>query len=219
MYRRLLLFIALILSVVLVGCSANDPLTDGLYNADGFYAVDGGHLSRTDATGTGGGYWHEYNMGAINLNPGASGAAQIAPNASSLGGYRLDNITEYILFDTHVESDWDAVGNGIVEIDFEVNVDNTGGLVTDTVKFQLECWHKIPGELVNTVYSLEGNTVVGQSDQHELFKQTIAIANMREGEIIAFRLNLNTITGDVANVIVNYIEFKYPVYYPSMEVD
>ena len=135
----------MILLLPLVGCSSNDPLLEGVYNSEGFYAIDGGHLIREGTTG--GGFIHEYNLDAINLISGGSGATFIAPNASSLGGYQLNGITEYLFFSTRVEDDWDEINDGIVEIWFEVNDDNTGGLDTDTVKIQLECWHKIEGEL------------------------------------------------------------------------
>jgi hypothetical protein len=171
------------------------------------------------AGGYTGGYLHEYTLGAIELSPGASGATLIVPNISSLGGYRLDNITETLFYTIHIEDDWDGLSDAIFEISFEVNVDNTGGLVTDTVKLQLEVWHKIPGELTNTVFSLQGNTVVGQADQHQLFIQNITVGNLRYDEVIAFRVNLNTIQSQVTSVIINMVEFKYPTFIPAMEVN
>lgn len=207
--RKYFILPLLILSILFVGCSADDPLAEDLYTEASFIRIN-------PATG-GGGYWHEYALGAIDLSPGASGATLLAPNASSLGGYRFDAINEYLYFASHVDHDWDGISNGLLEIFFEVNVDNTAGLVTDTVKFQLEVWHKMDGELTNTVYSLQGNTVVGQSDQHELFEQEIVVGNLREREVIAFRINLNTIQSQVTNVIVNYVEFKYPTFIPQME--
>lgn len=205
----IIIMVLTLLMVTLTGCSATDPLVDNLYTEASYIRIN-------PVTG-GGGYWHEYAMGAIELSPGSSGATLITPNVSSLGGYRLDAINEYLYYNAHVEHDWDGVSDGLFEILFEVNVDNTGGLVTDTVKFQLEVWHKLDGELVNTVYSLQGNTVVGQSDQYELFEQEITIGNLREWEVLAFRLNLNTIQSDVVTVIVNYVEFKYPTFIPQME--
>ena len=211
MHKRLL---AIVLSLVLVtsvlaGCSANDPLVDSLYTEASYIRIN-------PVTG-GGGYWHEYAIPAIDLSPGASGATLIAPNASSLGGYQLNAINELLYFGSHVEHDWDGLSDGLFEIYFEVNDDNSGGLVTDTVQFQLEVWHKMIGEQVTTVYSLSGTTIVGQAVQHDLFKQEIAIGNLREAEVISFRLNLNTILGDVTDVIVNYVEFKYPTFIPQME--
>jgi hypothetical protein len=199
----------LLLLPVLVGCSAEDPLTDNLY-------TDASYIRINPVTG-GGGYWHEYAISATDLSPGASGATFIAPNASSLGGYQLNAINELLFFGSHVDHDWDGVSDGLFEIFFEVNDDNSGGLPTDTVKFQLEVWHKTEGEQVTTVYSLDGTTVVGTAVQHDLFEQEITIGNLRERDVLAFRLNLNTITGDVTDVIVNYIEFKYPTFIPQME--
>lgn len=201
--------VIVLLLPVLIGCSASDPLTENLYTEASYI--------RTDSIDGGGGYWHEYAVAAIDLSPGSSGATQIAPNISSLGGYRFDAINEYLFYGSHVEHDWDSASDGLFQIYFEVNADNTGGLVTDTVKFQLEVWHKLNGERTCTVYSLDGTTVVGQADQHDLFDQEIVVGDLRAGETISFRLNLNTITGDVTNVIVNYVEFKYRTYLPQME--
>lgn len=215
--RKYLLSIALLLLLSLTACESSDPLTEGLYNSDGFYAVGGGHLSREDSTGTGGGYWHEHLIDAIDASPGSSGATLIAPNASSIGGYQFNAIGEYLFFDGHVEADWDGIGDGVLHIVFEVNDDNSGGLDTDTVKIQVECWHKSEGDRATTVYSLEGNTVVGKAQQHDMFEQDVVIGNLHTDEVIAFRLNLNTILSDVTDIIVNQIEFKYPTYYPALE--
>jgi len=206
--KRTVIFIIL-LSVLLsaVGCSSSDPLTDPLYSESSYI--------RLDSLGNGG-YWREHYQEAISTY---STGTRLPPNVSSLGGYRLDAINEVLYFTANVEDDWDESGDAIVEIYFEVNVDNTGGAGTDVVKFQLECWHKIQGELGNTVYSLEGNTVIGASDQHELFKQSITVSDIRLNEIIAFMINLNTIDSDITSVIVNYLAFKYPTYYPAMEVN
>lgn len=210
MRRKILsiLFILLGLLLTLAGCNAGDPLGDDFYSTASYIrlAEDGG-----------GGYWHEYNLGAIDLSPGASGATQITPNVSSLGGYRFDDITEHLYFTTHVEDDWDGISDGVLEVSFEVNVDNTAGLVTDTVEIAAECWHKLPGEFGNVVNSHEGSTVVGQSDQHELFIQNIVIDDIRVNEVIAFRINLNTIFSEVDSIIINYVEFKYRTYIPAQE--
>lgn len=203
------LLIPLLLAVLLSGCSASDPLIDDLYTDASYIRIDS---SRN------GGYWHEYNYDAYSLDKGGSGAILLAPNASTLGGWWLDAINEYLYWGGHIEGDWDETTDVIIEIWFEVNVDNTGGNDTDTVKFQLELYHKILGELVTGVDSLDGTTVVGKSDQHELFKQSIVLTNVRPDENLAFRLNLNTILGDVTSVIVNYIELIYQSYYPAEEV-
>ena len=214
-HNRFITALAIILGValfsiiaVLTGCESSDPLTENLYTNASY--------NRLSADETGG-YWHEYNLGAVELSPGSSGATFIAPNASSLGGYQLNAINELLYLDSHIEDDWDGVSDGRFEIYFEVNDDNSAGLITDTVKFQLEVWHKLEGERTCTVYSLSGNTVVGQAQQHDLFDQYITIGNLRSREVLAFRINLNTIQSQVTDVIVNYVEFKYPTNYPGPE--
>ena len=177
-----------------------------------------GSVIRTDGAG-GGGYWHEYNLPAFNVSPGASGATFIAPNVSSLGGWRLDNITELLYFATHVEDDWDGTTDALLEIAFEVNIDNTGGLITDTVEISVECFHKIEGAFGCTVVSTEGSVVVGQSDQHELFIMDVPFdaADLAINQIISIRINLNTIMSEVDSIIVNYFEFKYQTFIAAME--
>jgi len=179
-----LLFILLFASFGLLGCSSADPLPEPFYTSD-LTVVDGYSLQRED------GYWRNSGHNAINLY--STEGTRLNPNISSLGGYRLDAIAEYIYFTV------------------------LGGNAGDVVLFQLECWHKVEGEPGCTVYSLEGSTVVGISDQHDLFKQTIVVSNIRVNEIISFRINLNTILSDVVNVIVNYVEFKCPTLYPAEE--
>jgi hypothetical protein len=200
------------LSVLLLtaGCSSSDPLAEDLYTEASYI--------RLDSSGNGG-YWHEYNFDVYEISPGSSGATFIAPNVSSLGGWQFNGITEYLFFSAHIEDDYDELTNGILEVSFEVNDDNSGGNDTDVVKFQLEVWHKIEGENGCTVESLTGSTVVGKATQHDLFIQDITIPNLRLGENISFRINLDTITGDVTDVIINYMELKYQTYYPAMEVN
>jgi len=217
--KKLLTTILVLLLLVLSSCSASDPVREDFYttnirNSGNIYTDS---LIRYDGGGDGG-YWHVYVIDAFSASPGTSGATVIPSNVSSLGGYRLDNIGEYLYFTIYIEDDWDGTTDGSVEIWFEVNVDNSGGLVTDTVEIGVECYHKIVGELGNTVISLEGSTIVGQSVQHELFKQTVLIGSIRANEVISFRLNLNTVFSEVDNIIVNYVEFKYQTPYPALEV-
>ena len=204
------LVLLLILSSVLVSCTATSSYPEPAY-------FDSSIIKYVSSSNKTGGYQHEYSISAVNLNPGSSAATFIAPSVSSLGGYWLNGLGEYLFYGVHIETDWDGLTDGIFELYFEVNKDNTGGLVTDTVKFQLEVWHKLEGEFGCTVESLNSNTVVGQSSQHELFLQAITIPNLRSGENLNFRLNLDTITSEVKDVIVNYVRFKYQTFYPALE--
>lgn len=194
----------ILLGAGILGCTASDPMIDDIYTQNIYLGESSIERELDDGSG---GYWHVCDFDASLLS--AAGATLLNPNISTLGGYRLDNITECLYFTTHVKDNWDGVSLPIVEISFEVNVDNTGGLDTDTVRIGVECWHKILGELRNTVVSLEGNTVVGKSDQHELFIQSVTLNATRIDEVISFRLNLNTISSEVDSIIVNYVKFKY----------
>lgn len=205
-YKLLLILVAIIL--LLTGCTIGDPLVDDFYTSASFI--------RVNADGSGG-YWNEFKVDVIALSPGGSGATQITPNVSTLGGFQLNSITEYLYFDTHIDADWDGISDGAVIIYFEVNDDNSGGLVTDTVKIGLEDFHKSLGGRTNDVSSHEGNTVVGQAQQHDLFVQSIVIDDLHMFELITFRLNLNTIGSQVDDIIINYIEFRYPTYLPAVE--
>ena len=177
-----------------------------------------GSLERYSGAGTGG-YLHEYNLSAFSSSPGASGATVIGSNISTLGGYRLDAVGEYLYFTTHIEADWDGVTDALLEIAFEVNMDNTGGLVTDTVVISAECYHKLEGDFGCNMVSLRGTTVVGQSSQHELFIMDVYIdaLDMDINQLLAIRLNLDTVSSEVDNIILNYIEIKYQTYIPAME--
>jgi len=210
----LTLLLALVLSVS-SGCGfPNDPMLDDAYTRNIYL---GDHTLERELDDGSGGYWHEYLIPAVNLSSGGSGATLIIPDNSTLGGYQLDRDTEFLFFITHIEDDWDEVSNAIMEIDFEVNVDNTGGNDTDTVKFQVDCYHKIEGEFANTTQSLSGNTVVGKANQYELFKQTITITNVRLEETVAVKLNLDTTNSEVDDIIVNFVELKYQAKTPALE--
>lgn len=236
--KKLLLSILLVSILVLSGCGAlKDPvgemftqnITPGTASEysigseeypyyESYVDTTYGSLEREGPMGSGG-YWHEYNIDVSSVSPGGSGATLINPNVSTLGGYRLDAINEWLFFTTHVEDDWDGFTEAEVEISFEVNVDNTAGLDTDAVQFQVECWHKFPGEYGCDVNSHEGNTVIGKSDIHQLFVQDLPVPDIGTDQVITFRLNLNTITSDITSVIVNYVEFKYKTKTPANEVN
>lgn len=206
--RQKLLIIILVFTLMFAGCSASDPIQADIYSSAGYNRVDG------DGDG---GYWHEHKMDAVSLSPGASGATAVTANALTLGGYQFDAITEYVYFTAHIEVDWDGVSDAVVDVYFEVNVDNSGGLVTDTVDFSVEYYHKGEGERVNTVATHTGSTVVGQAEAYSYFQQTIIIVGLHAGDVVTIRLNLNTTLSEVDDVIVNYIEFRYPSFAPAIE--
>ncbi len=210
MLRHKILIGLLALAVLLLGtgCEINDPLVDDFYTSASLIRVAG------DGSG---GYWHEHEVDAFSISPGGSGATLIVAGASTLGGYRLDAAVEYLYFDTHIEDDWDGISDGIIIIYFEVNTDNSGGLVTDSVTITVENYHKLPGARTTTISAHQRTTLVGQAEAHDLFVMTVSIDDLHLTEVTVFRVNLNTILSDVDDIIINYLEFRYPTYSPAAE--
>lgn len=206
--KKIVVIFLCISALLLVGCSASDPLTEDLYTDSSYY--------RVDSSGNGG-YYHEHILDAISLSPGGSGAVQVLPSENTLGGYQFDDDSEYIYFDGHTEVDWDGITGGIVEIFFATNVDNSGGAESDVVVIDLTCYHKLPEETTTTIYENSGSVIVGQSPRYKLFRMVIDIDNLANGEVIAFRLNLDTVNSDVDDIIVNQLIYKYQSYTSSEE--
>lgn len=195
--------------------------TDGTVYAGGDITVDGSIVHRLDDGH--GGYWHEYAIMALSLSPGGSGATLIITSADTLGGYGLDNATEYLYYATHIENDWDGFSNPKLILSFEINVENSGGGLADAVIIDAVCYHKSVGDFSTEVDTHSGNTVVGQATRYTLFEQEIEIDIIADsisvGDTIYIRLNLNTDGSDVNTIIINYLEFKYQTSTPAMEVN
>jgi len=202
-----ILSILLVPLVLLIGCSANDPHRDDFYTEASYIRIN------SDGSG---GYWREHNEDGINLSPGNSAATIVPPNLSTLGGYRLDALGEWLYFDCAIEADYDGVGDAQLLIYFEVNVDNSGGLDADEVDFQVEYWAKSLGERTNTYVTHNISTVVGKAEQHDLFVATVDYTPVVD-TLVAFRVELITITSDVDNVIINYVKMRYPVFVSALE--
>jgi len=169
-------------------------------------------------------WWHEYFIPATSFSPGASGATWTPPDANTVGGYQLDAAGEVLYYESHVEPDWDGASDLKFELYFEVNVDNSGGNVEDTVDIKLVCYYKGNGETSCKTQTIEVATTVGQSPQYKQFKAEFAIDwdavdNVIEvADIFGFILNLETDTSEVDNIIINYGELKYHTKYPAPEV-
>lgn len=169
-------------------------------------------------------WYYEKYMDAINLSPGGSGATQTMPSTNTIGGYQLDADTEYLYFNGILRSNWDGASDIKVDVVFEVNVDNTGGLATDTVDFSLLCYYKGDGETANKTQTPTASVTVGQSAQYKQFTATFTIDwdltdNVAQvGDTFAFRLNLNTTASEVDNVIVNFVRIYYQTKMPQPEI-
>lgn len=160
-------------------------------------------------------WWYTKCLEAINVSPGASGATFTPPDANTLGGYQLDVATEYLYWGCHVHTHWDAASDLETKITFEVNVDNTEGGDGDTVDLVVVCNYKGDAETAIKTQTIEVATVVGKSAQFKQFVATFTLNYdlvdhvVQVGDKIAFRVNLETDTSEVDDVIINHIIFRY----------
>ena len=168
-------------------------------------------------------YYCKY-MDAINLAKGASGATQVTPDANTLGGYQFNADDEYLYFNGIICDNWDEASDIEVTVCFEVNVNNIGGNVTDTVEFDLECLYKGVGDVVSKSQTPTGSIVIGQSPQYKRFAVTILINYdkvdniVQIGDLFSMRLNFNTTLSEIGDVIINFVRINYKTKMPQPEI-
>ena len=154
----------------------------------------------------------------------AGGPTETDPDSNTLGGWQLNAATEYLYSFGLVCSDWDSNSDILLCVAFEVNVNNEGGNITDTVDLSLTLWYKGLGEVVSKTQTIENSVVVGQSPRYKQFVTTFVIDwdkvdNVFEPEdILALRLNLETDSSEVDDIIVNFMSLKYKTTYVKEEV-
>jgi len=169
-------------------------------------------------------YRHHHQLSASEVSPGAAGATFVAPNANNIGGYQLDANTEYLYMSSHVGSDWVGEDDIEVAINFECNVNNTGGNVTDTVDLKMVFYYKGDAETANKTQTIENSVVVGQSAQYTRHKVTLTLPwdtvdhVVEAGDKFGMILNLETDTSEVDNVIINTANWRYKTKTPCVEV-
>jgi hypothetical protein len=158
-----------------------------------------------------------------SANPGASGATWVVADANSTGGWRLTNAAWLLRGQAEILGDWDAASDLTVKVNWYVNVNNTGGLVTDTVDLKLVVRYEGIGDVAVKTQTLEVATVVGQSAQYKQF-ETIFTINYDETsnvvdlhDIISFNLNLETDTSEVDDVVISGLEFYYKTTHIGLE--
>lgn len=160
-------------------------------------------------------WWYCKYMDAINISPGGSGATEVLPDGNTVGGHRLDAATEYLYFNGGACNNWDSISDLVVKVRYEVNIDNSAGGVNDTVELDLLCYYKGNGETTNKTQTVNSRVEVGQSAQYKMFTAEFTINYdlvshvVQRGDVLAFKLNLDTVNSDVDNIIVNFARFKY----------
>lgn len=168
-------------------------------------------------------WWHCHYIDASKMRP-AGGPVETNPDGSTLGGWQLDAATEYLYSNAGVCNDWDGATDLEMCVFFEVNVDNSGGGTGDTVDLQLITWYKALSATAVRTQTTEEPITVGQSPQYKLWNCTFTIDWDYESnvvlanDIISFRLNLETDTSEVDNIIVNHMCFRYKTAKVRLEV-
>ena len=166
---------------------------------------------------------HEHDLFATSLNPGASGATRTAPDSNTIGGWQLNAAGETLYFEAHMEAEWDAVSDLIINAWWEVNVDNTGGAGGDTVDLRLVVRYKGEGDTVIKTQTVEVATTVGASARYKQFTTSFTIdydaaSNVIDSlDVLSFALNLETDTSEVDDIILNLMELRYATTKPSLE--
>lgn len=160
-------------------------------------------------------YRRYYHVSLGSANPGGSGPTWVEAGANTTGGWRLTNAAWYLRGQTDVHADWDGSSDLEFDVNFMVNINNTGGDVGDTVDLKATIYYKGVGDTATKSQVVEVPTVVGQSAQYKQFKALFAINwdyadNVVEvGDVIAIVLNLETDTSEVDDIVVTSMEFYY----------
>lgn len=168
-------------------------------------------------------YWHHHQISATEVSPGQSGAEFVPPDANTIGGYNLDADTEKLYMSAHIGSDWVGATDIEARVNFEVNVDNTGGGDNDTVDLRLILYYKGSTDTANKTQTLTESVTVGKSAQYKRWTIVFTVDWDDEGNICEigdkFGMILNIVdTSDVYDVIINTINWRYKTKLPAVEV-
>lgn len=160
-------------------------------------------------------WWAVTHFDVSAFNPGASGATHVDPGANTLGGFQINAVTETLAFHGHAHHNWDGASDPILNIFFEVNIDNTAGNEADTVDLKTQFFYKAEGEITNKTQTVEVATIVGQSARYKLFCAEFVfdydLGNnvLNVGDIISMLFNIETDSSEVDDVVVTHAEFRF----------
>ena len=164
-------------------------------------------------------WWYCKYMDAINLSPGGSGAVETIPTDNTIGGYQLDGPAEYLYFNGAVCNNWGGESDMEVVVRWERNA-GLGG-ANDSIFFDMVCWYKGIGEMVNKSQNLTAGELIGTAGGFTMYSVTFTIDYdivdnvVQVYDVFSFRLNLNTVRSDLDDVIVNFINFRYKTKVPQ----
>ena len=152
-------------------------------------------------------YKRYYHINLSSANPGGSGATWVAPSATTIGGWRLDDAGDSLTFAVDVHADWDGASDLTVEVHFAKNT--VGGSVGDTVDLQLQCFYIGDGEATpKSQTPAESVTAVGADARYTTYEAVFTIdwdaaSNVvQAGDLFGFILNLETDTSECDDVII-----------------
>jgi len=166
-------------------------------------------------------WWYCKYIDALNVAEGASGATWTAPTYNTIGGYQLNANTEYLYFNGNVCNNWIGASDIEIVIVWELNVASVSA--TDTVELDLLCWYKGETEDTTKYQALNVRTCVGNETRYTMHRITFEmdwdLANnvIEVGDIISFRLNLDTANSDKDDVIFNFTNYRYLTDVPQVK--
>ena len=168
-------------------------------------------------------FWYRaVHKNMLNAAPGASGATFIAPSAATtLGGYILSAAGHELYFGDSITSMWDGASDPTVRVTWEVN---EAAAADGDVDLKLVCVYKGNHDVANKTQTLQvAHTVTGNKARYTRHTTIFTIdwdlaGNIvEEADKISFTLNCEA-TGDVTNVIINTVMFRYPTAKMNPEV-
>jgi len=156
-------------------------------------------------------YRRYYHLPLASFDPGASGATWTTASANTLCGWQLNAVGEILEFQTDVHADWDAVSDLTIEVKFQLL---DAGSADDTVDIKLIAYYLGVGDTATKTQTVEVPTTT-DGTQYKMYKATFTI-NYDEtdnvvdaGDSMCFKLNLETDTSEIDNILITDASFFY----------
>jgi len=147
------------------------------------------------------------------MSPGASGATWQEADANHLSGYQLNAASEYLHITAGVHGDWDAASDIEIKVVFEILT--AGASAGDTVDIAARCYYKGTGDTATKTQTPETAVTVNDDAQYTQYVATITIDHdladnvVDVGDKMSIRINLETDTSEVDNILVSHVNFRY----------